>query len=47
MIPGRSPLAALPALTLPAPLRKSDSQAYLKSLPGPAQLALLRLTVTC
>lgn len=47
MIPGRSPLTGLPAPAVPAPLRKSGSQAYLKSLPSPAQLALLRLTVTC
>lgn len=47
MVPSRSPLTGLPPLALPAALRKPHSQAYLKSLPSPAQLALLRLTVTC
>ncbi len=46
MTPPRSPLTGLPPLAAALP-RRPAAQAYLKSLPSPAQLALLRLTVTC
>jgi hypothetical protein len=42
----RSPLTGLPVLGGLVRLTKPNPQAYLKSLPSPVQLALLRLTVT-
>jgi hypothetical protein len=42
-----SPVTGLPPIADRKPPRRVIAQAYLKSLPSTAQLALLRLTVTC